>query len=216
MVMQRFRRLLPRRTTRRTLLLAVYVLLSATVFAAAVVGLTLAFHRKGTSTLEQLNWASQSIVGIVALASIVFVGIQISDVRRSLGSSAFEATASRILEITRLSLQFKDEYAELHRDGEPSLGSKLLAEAYLDILDTELVRRRALPDAWADELPSLNDWIKDLFVELPGLRFVLSHRRSWYSGELFAMMPGAPPAEEENTPVTDEVASPLGHPLTSG
>jgi hypothetical protein len=174
-----------------------YGCLSILVMFVASGLLLLLFYRREDSFLEQVNWASQSVVGVIALATAIFVGLQIADVRRSLGSTAFETTASRILEITKLSLDHQDEYSDLCRDKRPTVGASILAEAYLDIIDTELLRRRALPDAWTDELPSLDQWIEDLFIELPGLRYTLIKRQSWYSDELFGIMRRAIRCESE-------------------
>lgn len=133
------------------------------------------------------GWAafSQIAATIVAIGSMVVVIQQLADIRKSLRAEAFEATATRIIEITRLLLDHGEAAEEL-AVAQPKYSAQagFLAEAILDLIDTELLRISVLADDWQSQLPSLREYFADLIVELPGLDATLTHRSTWYSDDL--------------------------------
>jgi len=161
--------------------------LSATAALAVLVGLAWSSH-SDASALEKASWATQVVLSLPAVVTLLVLLVQVVDIRKSLHSDAFEITAKRISEMTRLSLDYSKEYEELHKDKRPSSRAALLAEGYLDLIDTELLRAQVLGDSWHSALPSLRPWIEDLFREMPGLAYVLLYRESWYSGEVMEVM----------------------------
>jgi hypothetical protein len=161
--------------------------LSATASLAILVGLSWSSH-SSASVLEKASWATQVILSLPATITLIVLLTQVTDIRKSLRSDAFEITAKRITEITRLALDYPKEYRELCREKKPSLRASLLAESYLDLIDTELLRSRVLEGSWYGTLPSLMPWIEDLFREMPGLAYVLLYRESWYSSEIMEVM----------------------------
>jgi hypothetical protein len=133
------------------------------------------------------GWATLAQVAatIVAIVSMIGVIQQLSEIRKSLRAEAFEATATRIIEITRLFLDHSEAAEELAvEQSKYSSKAGFLAEAILDLIDTELLRIQVLPDGWQSQLPSLREYFADLIAELPGLDATLTRRSTWYSDDL--------------------------------
>lgn len=162
------------------------VLLGAVLVLLVVPGITYAVvaDHPDHPLLERFAWLATIISIVVVIASILFVGQQIVDIRRSLRAAAFEATAVRIANITNQMLTYAAEYEALRIGPPKDAKAELLAETVLDAMDTELLRASVFPDRWERRLPSLEPWFKDLFTEMPGLCHVLDKRPSWYREEL--------------------------------
>lgn len=142
------------------------------------------------SRMERLGWWSQSIAAVAAILAAFFVAVQVSDLKRSTATSAFEATATRMQDIARVLLAHPKLYKML-KQGKLTEESELLAETLLDNMDTELLRQEKLPDPWKDEVEALKAWYKDLFREMPGLRQTLDKRGTWYRRELHQLRESA-------------------------
>jgi len=133
------------------------------------------------------DWANLAQIGVLlfAIPSTFVLFVQLADIRRTLRAETFEATAKRLGQITRLGLDYPQAYAQLFETREKyNTDSLLVAEGILDAIDTELLRRRALPDGLRRRLPALDPYFTDLFRELPGLQRVLELRLAWYSNEI--------------------------------
>jgi hypothetical protein len=130
---------------------------------------------------------SQSLATLIAIATAMYLVQQVADVKRSLRAESFEATATRMQAVARLLLEHPNQHRELRADSPLTLESEMLAEMILDIIDTDILRRKMFPDTWDKQLPPMEPWYEDMFREMPGLRTILDKRATWYSPELVAL-----------------------------
>lgn len=157
-------------TSRR--LLMVSVILIVVVAVAAV-----AFPWKliPDLSLEQLAQLATAIATLLIMVSAFLVYRQVREAANTVRAQVFDATAGRILELSRLFV----EHPELRpyfndgldsKDAEEPLRSQVLAvaEMHLDFFDTELLRARTFPAALRG-LPSFKPWIRGLFRSSPAM-----------------------------------------------
>ena len=135
-----------------------------------------------TAFLERLYYLSQTSLPIIAILAGSMALLELRNSRRMHEYGVFEATATRIVTISRLLLDNQEGYQELKTGDVQTEAGQLLAEGVLDLMDTELLRSTEF--VGRDGIPQLTDYFADLFSELPGLRDALGRRKRWYSDAL--------------------------------
>ncbi|MBB1515992.1 hypothetical protein H5398_08435 [Tessaracoccus sp. MC1679] len=135
-----------------------------------------------TALLERLYYLTQISLPIIAVIGGTLALLELQNSRRMREYAQFEATATRIVTISRLLLENQASHRELQVGTVKSEAGQLLAEGILDLIDTELLRSKEFMGRKG--LPQLSDYFADLFTELPGLRSALDRRHRWYSDEL--------------------------------
>lgn len=165
--------------------LALVLMLSVVMIAA---GFLAGSSLPTSGWLERAYFLAQIVGMLVASVAAVLIWLQITELRQVLNRSDFDSSSQRILRMSELQITHKKEFAQLLR-GRVSNSSRSLAEALLDIMDTEMLRRKAMPNVINPLVPPLDEYFADLLLEVPGLAKVLSQRSSWYSDELTALLP---------------------------
>lgn len=138
--------------------------------------------KPSTELLERLYYLTQISLPSIAIVGGALALLELQNSRRMREYGQFEATATRIVTISRLLLENQEEHRELQVGSVKSEAGQLLAEGILDLMDTELLRSKEF--IGRKGIPQLTDYFADLFTELPGLRSALARRKRWYSDEI--------------------------------
>lgn len=187
-----------RRRLRSFALLAI-----ALVVAGASVALTLSLGRsvegtEGDAPAQAREWLEYSYyianlaLLFIAVVSLLALSRQLAGLRRSHTVEMFDATASRMIQLSELSLG-RAGLVDVMRDvGSAQSSAQLsdaskLCEAHIDYLDTELLRRKRFPTE-VGGLPPLTPWIVDFFRQNELGRLLLEWNRDWYSYEIYNLM----------------------------
>jgi hypothetical protein len=145
------------------------------------------------------DWVFDTAGAVAALAAIVglfLVIVQLRGVKRQLVLANFDPTAQRMLDADVLLVQRPDlrKYVygdangmpvppDFHAEDGPAALS--LAEYFVDMLDTEMLRRRTFPIV-SEHLPDFEPWLCDLLMQSVAACHVITQNSEWYSKDLLA------------------------------
>lgn len=150
-------------------------------------------------TLEEGYWISQISAATILVITAIAIFVEVRLARRNLALSSFQATASRMIELSRTMLEHPDALIRLQADELPTGADAALAEVILDTFDTELLRADNFSTLEPRNAVPLEPWMRAVFEEHAGLRRLLRERQSWYSTRLATLaaegMPLSPPGE---------------------
>lgn len=164
--------------------------LSAIVCSVGVIVLPRVYNEvSGGQALENGYYLSQIVVMFFVALGVVFALRQIERARQATQAALFEATGTRIFELSRLMLENSDVVTDLRFEASDSTRwerADLLAQANLDVFDTILLERQIYSEL-VSRFPTIEKWVIDSFEEYPVIRETLVRRRAWYSFQLYSM-----------------------------
>jgi len=149
------------------------------------------------SSLERLAQFATAVGPIVIVGSAYFVIRQVQEAQATLRGQLFDATAGRMLDLSRLFVEHPDLRPYFYDgrdvpDETDSLRQRVLAaaELHVDYLDTELLRRKLFAPS-LKELPGFEPWIRGLLRTSPAMCRILHNDKqlgeeAWY-GEIHTL-----------------------------
>lgn len=162
-------------------------------------------------TIAKDGWDEAAVVvsalsALMTVGTLIFLAAQVRDARRQVALAAqstigshLDPMAQRILDADLALVEHPHLRRHIYGDDNrspvelPPFNSlerasvMAMAEYFVDMLDTELLRRDRFPDVHAS-LPHFEPWLCDLMMQSPAACLVAVENRQWYTTGLGARL----------------------------